>query len=224
MGDPHKRSDPDHGAPGASARREHERRKANRQRRVRAAHPRAGGLLLALTGDPAHETAWARGASGEEEVARQLGKYLGDRVAVLHDRRIPGSRANIDHIAIAPSGVWVIDSKRYDGKVAVSRPLFGGRPKLTIGGRDRTLLAEGLSRQVAVVERAVSAVAADAVPVRGAMCFVDARLPRLRRLTIAGHALLYPRALARRIGTGGSLSDEQIRAITAQIARRFPRA
>ncbi len=55
---------------------------------------------------------------------------------MLHDRRIPGSRANIDHIAIATSGVWVIDAKRYKGKVQVSRPLFG-QPKLTIAGATR---------------------------------------------------------------------------------------
>jgi nuclease-like protein len=39
--------------------------------------------------------------------------------------RVSTSRANIDHIAIAPSGVWVIDSKRYKGRVSVSRPLLG---------------------------------------------------------------------------------------------------
>ena len=44
---------------------------------------------------------------------------------MLHDRRIPGTRANIDHIAVASSAVWVIDAKRYNGKLAVSPPLFG---------------------------------------------------------------------------------------------------
>jgi hypothetical protein len=46
-------------------------------------------------------------------------------VAVLHDRRIPGSRANIDHIAIAATGVWVIDSKRYKRKLQIATPPFG---------------------------------------------------------------------------------------------------
>jgi hypothetical protein len=36
---------------------------------------------------------------------------------VLHDRRIPGRRSNIDHLVIARSGVWVVDTKRYRGKV-----------------------------------------------------------------------------------------------------------
>jgi hypothetical protein len=36
---------------------------------------------------------------------------------VLHDRAIPGTRSNIDHIAVVPSGVWVIDTKQYRGRV-----------------------------------------------------------------------------------------------------------
>lgn len=71
---------------------------------------------------------------------------------VLHDRRIPGSSANIDHIAVAPSGVWVVDSKRYEGKVAVSKPLFGNA-KLTIAGRDKTKLVDGLAKQVGLVAK-----------------------------------------------------------------------
>ncbi|MEV4421445.1 NERD domain-containing protein, partial [Patulibacter sp. NPDC049589] len=41
------------------------------------------------------------------------GRYtLTIKVVVLHDRRVPRTHANIDHIAIAPSGIWVIDTKR----------------------------------------------------------------------------------------------------------------
>jgi len=124
------------GTAGASARREHERRRTNREMRVREKHPRFGGMLLALSNDPNYETVWARAAGGEEHVAKSLGKRLNEGTVLLHDRRIPGTRTNIDHIAVAPSGVWVIDSKRYKGKVAVSKPLFG-KAKLTIGGRDK---------------------------------------------------------------------------------------
>ena len=187
----------DSGTAGASARREHERRRANREARVRSERPHIGGLLLALAGEPHRETAWAHGADGEERVARSLSKHLNDGIVILHDRRIPRSRANIDHLAIAPSGVWVIDAKRYTGKVAVSRPLFG-QPKLTINGRDRTKLIDGLAKQVALVE-AMAAELAPGVAVRGALCFVDADLPLLRTLTSNGYPLLYPKSLAKRI-------------------------
>jgi hypothetical protein len=35
----------------------------------------------------------------------------------LHDLAIPGSQANIDHLAIGPGGVLVIDSKQYRGRL-----------------------------------------------------------------------------------------------------------
>ena len=122
------------GKAGASARREHDRRKQKREAGVRERHPRIGGAMLALQGAPQHESRWAHGAGGEELVAQELAKRCPE-VAVLHDRRIPGSRANIDHIAVAPTGVWVIDTKRYKGKVQVAKPLFG-KPTLKVNGRD----------------------------------------------------------------------------------------
>jgi hypothetical protein len=143
-------------------------------------------------------------------------------VVILHDRRMPRSRANIDHIAIAPSGVWVIDSKRYKGKVAVSRPLFG-QPKLTINGRDRTKLIDALTKQVRVVEAGLAEFAARTT-VRGALCFVDADLPLLRILSFNGHPLLYPKALAKRISADGPLTETDVRAVAAEMAQRFPSA
>ena len=41
--------------------------------------------------------------------------------AVLHDLAIPGWPANIDHLAIGPGGVPVIDSKHYRGRLRLDR-------------------------------------------------------------------------------------------------------
>lgn len=35
----------------------------------------------------------------------------------LHDRRVPGTRANIDHIAVSSSGGSVIDAKKYTDQI-----------------------------------------------------------------------------------------------------------
>jgi hypothetical protein len=86
---------------------------------VRKRFGRLGGIALAVTSEPQSISAWERGYEGEH----RLGKYLeslhdGKSVIVLHDRRIPGTQTNIDHIAITCSGdVWVIDAKRYAGSV-----------------------------------------------------------------------------------------------------------
>jgi hypothetical protein len=93
------------GTPGGSARREFERRKDAREARIRTKHPKIGGLILTLSGDPQSTRAWDTGAMGEERLGSRLNAVSSDAVLVLHDRRLPGSRANIDHLAVAPSGV-----------------------------------------------------------------------------------------------------------------------
>ncbi|HJQ41669.1 MAG TPA: nuclease-related domain-containing protein, partial [Jatrophihabitantaceae bacterium] len=105
---------PDPGAAGGSARREYQRRHGNREAAIRARHPRLGGLILALSDDPQSTRAWATGAEGERRVALA---FEAAGIVALHDRRIPRSQANIDHIAISPSGVFVVDAKRYAGLV-----------------------------------------------------------------------------------------------------------
>jgi hypothetical protein len=52
---------------------------------------------------------------------------------VLHDLAVPGSRANLDHLAIGPGGVFVIDSKHYRGRLQLdpSGRLWHGRYPLT---------------------------------------------------------------------------------------------
>jgi hypothetical protein len=212
----------DSGTAGVSARREYERRRANREQRVRVKHPHIGELMLALADAPTHETAWARGARGEERVAELLAKHLNPSVLVLHDRSIPRTRGNIDHIAVARSGVWVIDAKRYKGKVAVTRPLVG-QARLTIAGRDKSRLLDGLAYQVDLVELVIAEVA-PGVPVQGALCFVEADLPILGTLAFHGYPLLYAKPLAKRINAVGSVASDQIRHVAAALAQRFPPA
>lgn len=203
---------------GASARREHERRKAKREAAVRKRHPRVGGVILALQQAPQHESRWARGADGEEIVEQALAKRCPD-IRVLHDRRIPGSRANIDHIAVAPTGVWVIDTKRYNGKLQVAKPLFG-KATLKVAGRDQTKLVEGLAKQVELVADAIADVDLE-VPVRGCFCFVDTELPLLGTRSIRGFSILGRKGLAKQLNTAGTLTDDDAAMLAAVLAERF---
>lgn len=214
-------SSSDEGIAGGSAAREHERRRIAREARVRAEHPLTGGLRLAVGAAPQHEDAWRRGAEGEVLVAASLAA-AGDGVALLHDRRMPRSHANIDHLAIAASGVWVIDAKNLRGKVSIEKS-FRKRPKLMIGGRDRTSLVDGLDRQVAAVRRTMSEID-PAVPVHGALCFVEADLPLLRTLTFEGYPLLWRKGMRRRLRQSGPVPAGRCASIAADLARAFPSA
>jgi hypothetical protein len=61
--------------------------------------------------------AWQHGAHGERRTARLLDRLTRDGYVVFHDLAVPGSRANVDHLAIGPTGVFVIDSKQWTGSV-----------------------------------------------------------------------------------------------------------
>jgi hypothetical protein len=65
----------------------------------------------------AQVTAWRRGAAGERRTARLLDRLVRDGYVIFHDLAIPGSPANLDHLVIGPSGVFVIDSKQWSGSV-----------------------------------------------------------------------------------------------------------
>lgn len=214
----------DRGHPGASVAREYRRRRHNREARTRMSHPRIGGLLLALRGTPRHESAFHLGELGEKAVAASLERRTaGGPAIILHDRRMPGGRGNIDHLAIAPTGVFVIDAKNVNGKVRVANPLLGAA-KLLVGGHDRTKLIDGLDRQVRVVRGVLTARGHGDVPVQGVLCFTSADLPLLGISKIRGHHLLYRKALAKRLNKHGPLEPPVIDALANVLVVALPSA
>ena len=220
---------PDNGVPGASARREYDRRRASREEHARQKLGILGVGLARLTDEPASTTAWKRGAEGEERVGARLVKLLsGSGVRPLHDRRVPGSgSANIDHIAVGPGGVTVIDAKNIRGKVRKERVggLFVARHDvLLIDGRDRTALVTKVEGQIAAVRRALDTAAVD-LDVRGALCFADVDgLPLLRSLTVNGVAVDGPKPVARLARRPGALTPERVEELWMQLARALPAA
>jgi hypothetical protein len=225
--------DPHLGNAGSSASRKADRLRQARERRKgeRSFIGRAWAGVFPSAEDSkrlADERHWRTGAEGEQNLAALLAERCPD-VPMLHDRAVPRSRANIDHIAIAPSGVYVIDCKRYKGKIEVATPLCGKR-KLKIGGRDRTELMDGLDRQVAHVKAALADLSRD-VPVHGCLCFVapegflaDVGLPVLRTLKINGYPLYYAKRLAKRLNREGPITADQARRLQTELGRRLPPA
>ena len=182
--------------PGNSAQREYERRKANDEARTRAKWGKLGGLAVALSDEKQSTKAWSSGAAGEAAVGARLDGLASESIRVMHDRRIPRSKANIDHIVVTPGGVWVIDTKRYVGPAPQKR-VEGGitRPRvelLTVKGRDKTTLVDGVLKQVAHVREAVGE-----VPVFGVLCFVDADWGLFADpFTVNGVQVVWPKKLA----------------------------
>ncbi len=214
------------GTAGASARREHERRKGRRKNRIRTEHPHLGGLILALSDDPQSTKAWAVGARGEELLARQLDTLAGAGVLLLHDRRIPPTRANIDHLAVTPTGVYVIDAKRYRGRPHLR--VDGGlrRPrteKLLVGSRDCTPLVAGVQHQVDLVHAELTKAGHGDVPVHAMLCFVQADWPLIGgSVTVAGVDVVWPRKAVSLLVRAGPVDVAMAGAVHRSLAGVFP--
>jgi DNA-directed RNA polymerase subunit RPC12/RpoP len=207
------------GIAGSSARREYKRRKARDEERLRERWGRFGALAVALSEERQSTKAWERGAVGEERLGARLDSLVENGIAVFHDRGIPGSKANIDHIAITPGRIWVIDAKRYKGRpeLKVEGGLFRPRvEKLLVGRRDCTKLVDGVLKQVEVVRKLVPDVS-----VVGALCFVEADWPLIGAFfSTRGVQVLSPRRLAKRL-TGESVGDVSVAEVQAVVASRF---
>lgn len=78
---------------------------------------------------------WDIGAAAEAQTAAMLRDLEGRGWHILHDRALPGSRANLDHVLVAPNAaaVVVLDTKRWHARRPTT--LVGGR--VHCGGEDR---------------------------------------------------------------------------------------
>jgi Nuclease-related domain len=215
-------TDEERSAAGASARREYERRRARDDAHLRARWGRLGGVAVALSRERPSTAAWATGAEGEEMLGRRLESLVSPQLALLHDRRIPGSRANIDHLVVTTAGIWVIDPKRYRDQRPRLRSQGGVlRPrstKLVVGRRDCSKLVEGVLWQMERVRQVVPT-----LPITGVLCFVEADWPIIGgAFSIRGVRVLWPRRLVRLLGQEAGEID--VAATVRKLAGRFPPA
>jgi Nuclease-related domain len=218
------------GHAGASALREHERAGSA----VSSSHA-GGSAVAAAPSSPAWPmsrrprgpgTRVATARSGPRRASPSF--YAGRASKLLHDRRIPDhGNANIDHIAIGPGGVTVIDTKTHRGKVRVERigGLFSARRSvLRIAGRDRTSLIDRVERQIERVRAALNLIAEDRIDVRGALCFANVDgLPILAHLSVREIIIDGTRPVAKLAGRPGPLNPETIDRIWKHLGHSLTR-
>jgi hypothetical protein len=76
---------------------------------------------VAMFALPGSTTAWRTGAIGEERTGELLEPLEAEGFRIVHDRLIPGSRANIDHIVVGPPGVFIVETKNYERGLSRTR-------------------------------------------------------------------------------------------------------
>ncbi len=207
---------------GGSARHKYERLHQAREERIDRQWGRLSGVVKFLSDDPQLTRAWAKGSEGERRLAAHLLRVVGDRAVLLHDRKVPRTRGNIDHLAVAASGVWVIDAKNYAG--LVQRRDKGGFFKtdyhLYVGGRDRTRIVAGLGWQVEAVRSGLG----DAeVPVHAALCFIEADWSFFAKpFELNGVWVTWAQKLAEMIAAPGPLTPEKVTDVADRLAKALP--
>jgi hypothetical protein len=158
--------------------------------------------------------AWRRGAQGEQRTARLLAPLERHGYQVFHDLAIPGSAANVDHLVVGPTGLFVIDSKRYRGHLHYSAGrLWHGRRPL-----DRTL--ETLWWEATQVAETLGF--GPDLHVYPVLCVHVARLPWLRELLVDGIPVLAAGTLRPALRViRQALSPEQVELVAAQVRAGF---
>jgi hypothetical protein len=246
---------------GASARAEFERRQKRHQGRVRRYWPwllsgsaTAGvlalaalllhvplvGLLLVLAvlvvvmgvvALPDSTLSWATGSEGEALTARALEQLKIDGFVILHDRRIPGSPANIDHIVIGPPGVAIVETKSYSGRLRVRGD------DVYVAGRRKTLstVEEARREAVAVNVALAGQLERRGLKVRPILCVHRADLPLFGASPagvsiVDGHGLVKllreapPRLSAEDVREFARIANERLRPAAARMPPLYGRA
>ena len=214
---------------GASAAAEGERRVARRVQRVSARYGPAAAAVAEHMAEREMAASWGKGSNGESRLAAFVAREVGDAVIALHDRQVPGTRGNIDHIFVAPSGVWVVDSKALKGAVDRRNAGSAWRPRneLYVGGRKRTVLAKGVDKQVECVLTALrlEPKMKKGTPVHGALCLVESEWRLFDfPFQIGSVWVLYPGALRKRLKKRGPLTVEQMNLAADALDRALPPA
>jgi Nuclease-related domain len=108
---------------------------------------------------------WRRGAEAEVATAALL-ERLPRRLVVLHDLAVPGSRANIDHLVISSTGVWVVDTKSARAPLRIRRgAVWAGEHPIDTG--PAAWEAEVVSDRLGVDATAIVAVHGEGLRRRG---------------------------------------------------------
>ncbi|MEJ7783826.1 MAG: nuclease-related domain-containing protein [Solirubrobacteraceae bacterium] len=78
----------------------------------------AASVLCLWDSPPAHIERWRQGAQGEQQTARALRPLAREGWIVLND--LPRQYGNIDHVAIGPPGVFLVETKNVGGIASVT--------------------------------------------------------------------------------------------------------
>lgn len=138
----------------------------------------AGFLLIILAVLLTVFTAWSarrlqsfiKGAEGEEQVARLL-SFLPASYSIFNDFQLDGSGPAFDHIIVGPTGVFVVETKNWNGEIS-----FQNGQVLCNGKTPSRPPIKQVKEAAAALLDHLSEVQCPEVPVQPVLCFVNNQL------------------------------------------------
>jgi len=169
----------------------------------------------------------AGSAPARKRVMEAITRRAGDRAVVLLDRALPSggpeAGALVD-LVVAPSGLWVLDARAYDGLVE-QRARGGwarGDFRLYLDGYEQSVLVEDLALRR---DAAAAAVGAHRAPVTGALCFVGAEWPLFAKPWRQGNVwVTWMTPLVKMVAGPGPVSPERVAALAELAEAALPPA
>ena len=134
---------------------------------------------------------------------------------MLYGRLIPGMNADIDSVVIGPTGVFVVETKNWSGKLSVTND------RLFVGDNDRSWVVEQVYRGAVATQIALSD---ELNPVRLTVTPVLCAIGGIARGVGApsGVQVVDGRGLARLVAEGPVvLDDEQVQRLARLADRRL---
>ena len=136
-------------------------------------------------------------------------------------RRTLGT-GTVQHVVVAPSGVWVLAERRSPGRPAAPGGLLGRRTEtLQLGRRTAARLVDSVARQAEAVRAELGA----DVPVGALLCILDADWPIFGgSFTVDGVRVLWPKKACEVMASGQRLSPAQVADVAARLDAALPPA
>ena len=160
-----------------------------------------------------------------KRTSRQLARLRREGYFALDARPIPDSREFIDHLVIGPSGVYAIDSEKWDAKLPV-RTLNGKR--LYLGPESQKERLEHALWEASQASEILSAALGYDVPVRASLAIYGPKIP-WEIATIRNVDVFTGPALRKYLKRRGKAKDgvvpltrEQVRTIYDTASRMLP--
>jgi Nuclease-related domain len=195
--------------------------------RVQLSQDPVAGSAALREANARKDSNWRRGAIGEYLMSQILQEELRSEAILLNDRAIPNTNINVDHIVIAPSGVWAIDVKKWGGVIDYRTPnLKRVKEHLFVNKVDQTRKVEEVYDFVIPIAQVL---ADRTIPVHPAMAFIEGEFTFKTALKIRargglmhdGVLLHGPRGVIREINQDGPLDQPAISRIAVLLDSRL---